>query len=143
MGVRAARWIWSLVVCGLAGVAVRIFGMTLAPVALAEDRGTDAPGLREAAAAVPRCRRGRGRPGLFQVGDNPFGFTGRPRAKVAMVEDLAMEFEAAPGAGAVRPAEPKAGHCCFPVLNIFVFTHILFMRSPGTTERRLPRCNPA
>lgn len=61
-GVQAARWICSLVVCRLAGIAVHIFGMTLAPVALAEDRGTGAPGLREAA-AVPRHGRGRGRPG--------------------------------------------------------------------------------
>ncbi len=36
MGVRAARWISSLVVCGLASVAVHIFGMTLAPAALAD-----------------------------------------------------------------------------------------------------------
>lgn len=38
-----------------------------------------------------------GRPALFQVGDNAFGFTGHPGAKVAMVEDLAMEFDDAPG----------------------------------------------
>lgn len=33
-----------------------------------------------------------GRPALFQVGANAFGFTGHPGAKVAMIEDLAMEF---------------------------------------------------
>lgn len=34
-----------------------------------------------------------GRPALFQVGANAFGFTGHPGAKVAMIEDLAMEFD--------------------------------------------------
>lgn len=33
-----------------------------------------------------------GRPALFQVGANAFGFVGHPGIKVAMVEDLAMEF---------------------------------------------------
>jgi len=37
-----------------------------------------------------------GRPALFQIGDNAFGFTGHPGAKVAMAEDLIMEFEEAP-----------------------------------------------
>ena len=32
------------------------------------------------------------RPALFQVGANSFGFVGHPGIKVAMVEDLAMEF---------------------------------------------------
>lgn len=34
-----------------------------------------------------------GRPALFQVGANAFGFTGHPGAKAAMIEDLAMEFD--------------------------------------------------
>ncbi|MDA0996829.1 MAG: hypothetical protein O2944_01320, partial [Proteobacteria bacterium] len=33
-----------------------------------------------------------GCPALFQVGANAFGFVGHPGIKVAMVEDLAMEF---------------------------------------------------
>jgi GMP synthase-like glutamine amidotransferase len=33
-----------------------------------------------------------GRPTLFQVGAKAFGFCGHPGAKVAMIEDLAMEF---------------------------------------------------
>jgi GMP synthase-like glutamine amidotransferase len=33
-----------------------------------------------------------GRPALFQVGANAFGFIGHPGAKPAMIEDLAMEF---------------------------------------------------
>ena len=37
-----------------------------------------------------------GREALWQVGRNAFGFTGHPGLKVAMVEDLVMEFEETP-----------------------------------------------
>lgn len=37
-----------------------------------------------------------GRPALFQVRGNCLGFAGHPGAKLAMVEDLIMEFEEAP-----------------------------------------------
>ena len=37
-----------------------------------------------------------GRPALFQIGGNVFGFTGHPGFKRAMAEDLIMEFEEAP-----------------------------------------------
>ena len=37
-----------------------------------------------------------GRPALFRVGTRAFGFAGHPGAKVAMLEDLVMEFEDAP-----------------------------------------------
>jgi GMP synthase-like glutamine amidotransferase len=37
-----------------------------------------------------------GQPALWQVGRNAFGFAGHPGLKVAMVEDLVMEFEEAP-----------------------------------------------
>jgi GMP synthase-like glutamine amidotransferase len=46
-----------------------------------------------------------GRPALWQVGRNALGFAGHPGLKVAMVEDLVMEFEEAPqgvGAGLER-----------------------------------------
>lgn len=39
----------------------------------------------------------RGRPALWQIGDSAFGFAGHPGFKVAMVEDLIMEFDEAPG----------------------------------------------
>ncbi len=39
---------------------------------------------------------GRGRPVLWQVGEHALGFAGHPGLKVAMVEDLIMEFEEAP-----------------------------------------------
>lgn len=41
-----------------------------------------------------------GRPALFQIGRNAFGFTGHPGIKAAMIEDLIMEFEEAPPAPA-------------------------------------------
>ena len=39
-----------------------------------------------------------GRPALWQYGRCAFGFTGHPGLKVAMIEDLAMEFEESPPA---------------------------------------------
>jgi len=43
-----------------------------------------------------------GRPALFQIGDNAFGFTGHPGLKPAMIEDLIMEFPEPPeNAGAL------------------------------------------
>jgi GMP synthase-like glutamine amidotransferase len=38
-----------------------------------------------------------GRPALWRVGERAFGFSAHPGLKVAMVEDLVMEFEEAPG----------------------------------------------
>jgi GMP synthase-like glutamine amidotransferase len=37
-----------------------------------------------------------GRPAVFRVGDNAYGFTGHPGIKLGMVEDLVMEFEEVP-----------------------------------------------
>ena len=37
-----------------------------------------------------------GDPALFQIGNNAFGFTGHPGFKLAMAEDLIMEFEEVP-----------------------------------------------
>ncbi len=37
-----------------------------------------------------------GLPAIFQIGDNAIGFTGHPGFKLAMAEDLIMEFEEAP-----------------------------------------------
>lgn len=37
-----------------------------------------------------------GRPALFQIGPNAFGFTGHPGVRRAMIEDLVMEFDEAP-----------------------------------------------
>ncbi len=38
----------------------------------------------------------RGRPAVWQVGDNAFGFSGNPGIKLGMIEDLVMEFEEVP-----------------------------------------------
>lgn len=37
-----------------------------------------------------------GRPALYQIGPNAFGFTGHPGVRRAMIEDLVMEFEESP-----------------------------------------------
>lgn len=37
-----------------------------------------------------------GDPAVFQIGENAFGFTGHPGFKLAMAEDLIMEFEEVP-----------------------------------------------
>ncbi len=42
------------------------------------------------------ARDSAGAPALWQVGANAFGFSGHPGLKVAMIEDLIMEFEEAP-----------------------------------------------
>ena len=42
------------------------------------------------------ARDAQGRVALFQVGERAFGFAGHPGLKVAMVEDLVMEFEESP-----------------------------------------------
>lgn len=39
-----------------------------------------------------------GRPALWQLGERTFGFSGHPGLKVAMVEDLIMEFDESPAA---------------------------------------------
>jgi len=37
-----------------------------------------------------------GRPGVWQVGENAYGFSGNPGIKLGMIEDLIMEFEEVP-----------------------------------------------
>ena len=48
--------------------------------------------------AVVLSEDGEGRPALWQLGERTFGFRGHPGLKVAMVEDLIMEFEETPEA---------------------------------------------
>jgi len=56
MGVRAARWISSLVVCGLVSVALHMSGTTSARAAMAQDRTSeqDKPSLRQVTVGVPQ-----------------------------------------------------------------------------------------
>lgn len=44
----------------------------------------------------------KGRPSVFQVAGNAFGFVGNPGIKLGMVEDLIMEFEEVPDGAAAR-----------------------------------------
>jgi GMP synthase-like glutamine amidotransferase len=54
----------------------------------------DRPLLPANAAVLARDESGR--PAVFQIGDNAFGFLGNPGIKLGMVEDLIMEFEEVP-----------------------------------------------
>ena len=45
---------------------------------------------------------GEGRPAVFRVGENAYGFLGNPGIKVGMIEDLIMEFEEVPNDVAAR-----------------------------------------
>lgn len=50
----------------------------------------------------------KNRPALFQIGSRAFGFAGHPGIKVAMAEDLVMEFEEAPSNVRTGLAELRA-----------------------------------
>jgi GMP synthase-like glutamine amidotransferase len=54
----------------------------------------DRPVLPEDARVLAEDEQGR--PAVFQVGDNAYGFLGNPGIKLGMVEDLIMEFEEVP-----------------------------------------------
>jgi hypothetical protein len=43
-----------------------------------------------------------GRPAVFRIGNNAYGFLGHPGIKLGMVEDLIMEFEEVPVDAAAR-----------------------------------------
>lgn len=51
---------------------------------------------------------GAGRPALWQIGDCAWGFAGHPGLKVAMVEDLIMEFDEAPADPALALGQLRA-----------------------------------
>ncbi len=64
----------------------------------------------------------RGLPAIFQIGDNAFGFTGHPGFKLAMAEDLVMEFEEAPedpapALEALRAAKTKIEDALVPIMT--------------------------
>ena len=58
--------------------------------------------------AVVLATDDRGRPAVWQVGKNSFGFSGNPGIKLGMVEDLIMEFEEVPEDAAARLDELRA-----------------------------------
>jgi len=63
-----------------------------------------------------------GRPAVFQIADNAYGFLGHPGIKLGMVEDLIMEFEEVPdGAAAelevLRTLQPRIEDELVPVMT--------------------------
>jgi GMP synthase-like glutamine amidotransferase len=63
----------------------------------------------------------RGRPALWQVGERAVGFAGHPGIKLAMVEDLVMEFEEAPrevesGLARLRAAQRALEDALVPIM---------------------------
>ncbi len=63
-----------------------------------------------------------GEPALFQIGDNCFGFTGHPGFKLAMAEDLIMEFEevpdeTAPQLGLLRQSKREIEDALVPIMT--------------------------
>lgn len=66
----------------------------------------DLPVLPETAAVL--AEDADGRPAVFRVGDNAYGFLGNPGIKLGMVEDLVMEFDEVPP-GAAEKLEQLRG----------------------------------
>lgn len=63
-----------------------------------------------------------GRPALWQLGDRALGFAGHPGLKVAMVEDLVMEFEDTPkriesGLAALRAMQRSIEDALVPIMT--------------------------
>ncbi len=64
----------------------------------------------------------QGRPAVFQIGNNAYGFAGHPGIKLGMVEDLIMEFEEVPidAAGtleALRTLQPRIEDELVPIMT--------------------------
>lgn len=68
------------------------------------------------------ARDPRGRAALWRIGDHALGFAGHPGLKVAMVEDLIMEFEESPpdvvaGLTALRTAQRAIEDALVPIMT--------------------------
>jgi hypothetical protein len=64
----------------------------------------------------------QGHPALWQLGERTFGFSGHPGLKVAMVEDLIMEFEETPeeldaGLARLRAAQRCLEDALVPIMT--------------------------
>ena len=82
--------------------------------------GRDRVRLPDAAQVL--ARDDRGAPALWRLGGNAFGFSGHPGLKVAMVEDLVMEFEesppdVAPALQALRAAQRALEDALVPIMT--------------------------
>jgi len=74
------------------------------------------------AAATILAEDDRGRPAVWQVGENAYGFSGNPGIKLGMVEDLIMEFEEIPEDAAaqlekLRPLQPVLEDELVPIMT--------------------------
>lgn len=72
--------------------------------------------------ATVLARDEKGRAALWQIGRCAFGFAGHPGIKVAMVEDLVMEFEEAPqdievGLAQLRAAQRSLEDALVPIMT--------------------------
>ena len=72
--------------------------------------------------AIVLAEDDRGRPALWQVGGNAYGFSGNPGIKLGMVEDLIMEFEEIPEDAAaqlekLRPLQPVLEDELVPIMT--------------------------
>lgn len=83
----------------------------------------------------------RGHPALWQLGDRAFAFAGHPGLKVAMVEDLVMEFEEAPagveqGLVLLRTAQRALEDALVPVMTGLV--RVMGWMDPATGLQSIP-----
>jgi GMP synthase-like glutamine amidotransferase len=77
-----------------------------------------------------------GRPALWQIGERAFGFAGHPGLKLAMVEDLIMEFTEAPadpgpGLAKLRSAQRALEDALVPIMTGIV--QLAQWMQPGRT----------
>ncbi len=80
-----------------------------------------------------------GRPAVWQVADNAYGFSANPGIKLGMVEDLIMEFEEVPddtarGLDALRNLQPKIEDELVPIMTGLV-QRTKLMTSPRTAAK--------
>ena len=79
-----------------------------------------------------------GRPSVFRIGGNAYGFVGNPGIKLGMVEDLVMEFEEVPanvsqGLERLRMVQPEIEDALVPIMTGLVQCTSL-MSSPKAAE---------
>ena len=81
----------------------------------------------------------KGRPSVFRIGDNAYGFAANPGIKLGMVEDLIMEFEEVPDGAAdkldgLRALKTQIEDELVPIMTGLVQCTAL-MSSPKAAER--------
>ncbi len=84
---------------------------------------------------------GAGRPAVFRIGGNAYGFLGNPGIKLGMVEDLIMEFEEVPanasqGLEHLRTLQPEIEDALVPIMTGLVQCTSL-MSSPRAAEKTI------